>query len=55
MLVAMMEFRNRGIHALGVLCRPDPELVAFFWELLEIADSGGDIRERLIGPDSLAA
>jgi hypothetical protein len=30
-------------------------LAVFLWELGEIAAAGGDIRERLFGPSSLAA
>ena len=55
-LVAVMEFRERGPGALAAAGRPCMELVALLWELAEIASDGGDIRERLLGPpDSLAA
>ena len=30
-------------------CPPDPSLVAFVWELGDIAAAGGDIRARLFG------
>jgi len=55
MLLALMAFRTHGIDALGAVRRPDPQQVAFFWELDAIAAAGGDIRERLLGPDSIAA
>jgi hypothetical protein len=55
MLVAVMALRSGGISGFGAECRPDMTLVGFLWELGEIAASGGDIRERLFGPSSLAA
>ena len=55
MLLALMTFRTRGIEALGAVQRPDPQQVAFLWELSAIAAAGGDIRDRLLGPDSIAA
>jgi hypothetical protein len=54
-LVALMVVRSRGISSLRAVCRPDMELVAFLWELSEIAAAGGDIRERLFGPSAMAA
>jgi hypothetical protein len=55
MLVTVMAFRSRGLSGFSTLCRPDLELVRFLWELGEIAAAGGDIRERLFGPSSMAA
>ena len=52
MLVAVMALRSGGFTAVS---RPDMTLVVFLWELGEIAAAGGDIRERLFGPSSLAA
>jgi hypothetical protein len=54
-LVAVMEFRSRGVSGLGTVCRPRAELVSLLWELTEIVAGGGDIRERLLGPGSMAA
>ncbi len=54
-LVMVMAFRSAGISGLSVVGRPDMGLVGFLWELGEIAAAGGDIRERLFGPSSLAA
>jgi hypothetical protein len=53
MLVAVMALRS--ISGVSAESRPDMALVAFLWELGEIAAAGGDIRERLFGPSSLAA
>jgi hypothetical protein len=55
MLVAVMALRSGGISGLSAASRPDMTLVVFLWELGEIAAAGGDIRERLFGPSSLAA
>jgi hypothetical protein len=55
MLVAVMALRSGGISGISVVSRPDMALVVFLWELGEIAAAGGDIRERLFGPSSLAA
>ena len=55
MLVAVMALRSGGISGLSAVSRPDMALVVFLWELGEIAAAGGDIRERLFGPSSLAA
>jgi hypothetical protein len=55
MLVAVMAFRSGGLGGFSTLCRPDMELVGFLWELNKIAAAGGDIRERLFGPSSMAA
>ena len=55
-LAAVMAFRSDGLGGYGSeLCRPDMALVKFIWELGEIAAAGGDIRERLFGPSSMAA
>jgi hypothetical protein len=54
-LYAVMAFRSRGISGLAALGRPRMELVNLLWELAEIAADGGDIRERLFGPGSIAA
>jgi len=53
LLVTISAFRSRGISGLGIVCRPDPELVSFLWELGEIAAAGGDIRERLFGSSGI--
>jgi hypothetical protein len=51
-----MAFRSDAIGRISSeLCRPDMELVQFIWELGEFAAAGGDIRERLFGPTSMAA
>src|SRR5205823_2824826 len=55
MLVAVMAIRSDGLGNLSAVSRPDMTLVVFLWELGEIAAAGGDIRERLFGPSSLAA
>jgi hypothetical protein len=55
MLAAVMAFRCRGVDGLSATRRPDMNLVRYLWELGEIAAAGGDIRERLFGPSSLAA
>jgi hypothetical protein len=55
MLLAVMALRAGGIGGLSAVSRPDMTLVVFLWELGEIAAAGGDIRERLFGPSSLAA
>jgi hypothetical protein len=55
MLAAVMTLRSGGIGGLGAVSRPDMAQVTFLWELGEIAAAGGDIRERLFGPSSLAA
>ena len=54
-LIAVMALRSGSIRTLSAESRPDMALVAFLWELGEIAAAGGDIRERLFGPSSLAA
>jgi hypothetical protein len=54
-LETVMVVRSRGIGSLRAVCRPDMQLVAFLWELSEIVAAGGDIRERLFGPSSMAA
>jgi hypothetical protein len=54
-LTVVMAFRSRGFAGFSTLCRPDLELVAFLWELGEIAAAGGDIRERLFGSSGTAA
>jgi hypothetical protein len=55
MLVAVMALRSGSISRISGESRPDMALVGFLWELGEIAAAGGDIRERLFGPSSLAA
>ena len=55
MLVTVMAFRSRGISGLSAVRRPDLGLVAFLWELGEIAAAGGDIRDRLFGSSGMAA
>jgi len=55
MLVTLLAFRASGVSGLGVARRPDMELVAFLWDVGEIAAAGGDIRERLFGPSGMAA
>lgn len=54
-LVAAMALRSQGISGLRVVGPSGMQLVAFLWELGEIAAAGGDIRDRLFGPSSLAA
>jgi hypothetical protein len=55
-LGVVMAFRSDAIGRISSeLCRPNMELVEFIWELGEFAAAGGDIRERLFGPSSLAA
>ena len=55
-LAVVMAFRSDAIGRISSeLCRPDMELVEFILELGEFAATGGDIRERLFGPTSLAA
>jgi hypothetical protein len=55
-LGVVMAFRSDAIGRISSeLCRPDMELVKFIWELGDFAAAGGDIRERLFGPSSLAA
>ena len=49
-----IRFDGLGYYGRG-LGRPDIELVKFIWELADFAADGGDIRERLFGPSSLAA
>jgi len=55
MLVVVMAFRSNGLSNLGAVSRPDMEVVGLLYELDGIAASGGDIRERLFGPSSMAA
>jgi len=55
LLLAAMALRTDGLAVFNVTCRPSPELVGFLWELSQIASVGGDIRERVFGPSSLAA
>ena len=55
LLAAVMALRSGGIANLCAVSRPDMAQVAFLWELGEFAAAGGDIRERLFGPSSLAA
>ena len=55
-LGVVMAFQSDAIGRISSeLCRPDMELVKFIWELGEFAAAGGDIRERLFGPSSMAA
>jgi hypothetical protein len=55
-LGVVMAFRSGEIGGYGsMLCRVDMVLVEFIWELGEFAAAGGDIRERLFGPTSMAA
>jgi hypothetical protein len=55
MLVVAMAFRSRPAVSFSSDCPPDTRSLDFLWELGEIAAAGGDIRERLFGPSSLAA
>ena len=54
-LVAAMALRDNGITAFGTACRPKQEVLDLLWEVGRLAAVGGDIRERLFGPGSLAA
>jgi len=55
-LAVVMVFRSEGLGRISSeSCRPDMEAVKFIWELGEFAAAGGDIRERLFGPTSMAA
>jgi|GEM_PF-1257840 len=49
LLSAVIALRDAGMGAFGTLCRPDPELVRYLWDLGTIAAAGGDIREFLFG------
>jgi hypothetical protein len=55
LLMVAMAFRNGGVGPLSSECRPDLALLEFIWQLGEVAASGGDVREFLFGPSSLAA
>jgi hypothetical protein len=49
-LVLVMAFRSGGIGPLSSEGpRPDLAMLEFLYELGEIAEAGGDIRERLFG------
>ena len=55
-LTVALAFRFDGLGGYSSgLGRPNLELVRFIWELGDFAAAGGDIRERLFGPSSLAA
>jgi hypothetical protein len=54
-LVAAMALRSEGITSCSAALRPDMSLVAFLWELGDIAAAGGDIRNRLFSSSTLAA
>ena len=55
-LAVVMVFQSEGLGRISSeSCRPDMEAVKFIWELGEFAAAGGDIRECLFGPNSLAA
>ena len=54
-LVAAMALRDKGITAFSTACRPKQEVLDLLWEIGGLAAVGGDIRERLFGPSSLAA
>jgi hypothetical protein len=53
-VVLAIRFDGLGGYSAGV-GRPNLELVRFILELGDFAAEGGDIRERLFGPSSLAA
>ena len=55
LLVAAMALRTGGLGTFRATGRPNPGLVSFLWELGQIASVGGDIRERVFGPNNLAA
>ena len=55
-LAVVMVFQSEGLGRFSSeSCRPDMEAVKFIWELGEFAAAGGDIRECLFGPTSMAA
>ena len=55
-LTVALAFRFDGLGGYSSgLGRPNLELVRFIWELGDFAAAGGDIRERLFGPSSMAA
>jgi hypothetical protein len=54
-LLAVLAVRSGGIEPAGTEVLPNPGALRFLWELGEIAARGGDIRDRLFGPDSAAA
>jgi len=55
-LAVALAFRCDGLGGYSsAVGRPNLGLVSFIWELGDFAAAGGDIRERLFGPDSMAA
>ena len=48
-LVLAMAIRSGGVR-FSSDCPVDAALVAFIWELGDIAAAGGDVRDRLFGP-----
>ena len=55
MLVIAMALRHGGVGPLSSECPLDPAVLDFIWRLGDVAGSGGDVREFLFGPSSLAA
>jgi hypothetical protein len=55
MLEIAMAFRNGGVGRLSSECGLDVAVMDFIWQLGEVAASGGDVREFLLGPSALAA
>jgi|SRR5947209_9721198 len=55
MLLLAMAIRSGELAPAGWGLRPDPAAMAFLWEIGRIASEGGDIRQRLFGPDTQAA
>jgi hypothetical protein len=55
MLVIATAFQTSAIGPTSSECGPDLPLLDFIWRLGEVAASGGDVRDFLLGPDALAA
>ena len=54
-LLAAMAVRAGGIDSIGSESLLNRGALTFLWELGELASRGGDIRDRLFGPDAAAA
>jgi hypothetical protein len=55
MLVIATAFRTSAIGPMSSECGPDLRLLDFIWRLGEVAASGGDVRDFLLGPNAWAA
>ena len=55
MLAMALSFRAGGVGRMYPGCRPDLDVLDFVWRLGEVAAAGGDIRDHLFGPNSLAS